>query len=91
MSFTALINSEGIGGIRKVPRRIKCSFYSCRKQSCCKAEMLPSYTSLIKKLINFPQALTGTIFFNALLTNGGIGKGIADTGKGIKKNDINVM
>ena len=53
--------------------------------------MLPSYTSLIKKLINFPQALTGTIFFNVLLTNGGIGKGIADTGKGIKKNDINVM
>ena len=53
--------------------------------------MLPSYTSLIKKLINFPQALSGTIFFNALLTNGGIGKGIADTGKGIKKNDINVM
>ena len=28
---------------------------------------------------------------NALLTNGGIGKGIDDTGKGIKKNDINVM
>ena len=52
---------------------------------------LKCYISLIKKLINFPQALTGTIFFNALLTNGGIGKGIADTGKGIKKNDINVM
>ena len=28
---------------------------------------------------------------HALLTNGGIGKGIADTGKGIKKNDIHVM
>ena len=61
ISFTALINNEGIGGIRKVPRRIKCTFCSCRKQSCCKAEMLPSYTSLLKKLSNFPQALTGTI------------------------------
>ena len=91
ISFTALIIDEGIGGIRKVPRRIKCSFYSRRKQSCCKAEMLLSYTSLIEKSSNFPQALTGTIFFNALLTNGGIGKGIGNTGKGIKKNDINVM
>ena len=61
ISFTALINNEGIGGIRKVPRRIKCTFCSCRKQPCCKAEMLPSYTSLLKKLSNFPQALTGTI------------------------------
>ena len=50
--------------------------------------MFPSYTSLIKKLSNFPKALTGTIFFTAILTNGGIGKGIGDTGKGIKKNDI---
>ena len=46
--------------------------------------MLPSYTSLIKKLWNFPKALTGTILFTAVLTNGGIGKGI-------KKNDIYVM
>ena len=61
ISFTASINNEGIGGIRKVLRRIKCTFCSCRKQSCCKAEMLPSYTSLLKKLSNFPQALTGTI------------------------------
>ena len=36
ISFTALINNEGIGGIRKVPRKIKCTFCSCRKQSCCK-------------------------------------------------------
>ena len=61
ISFTTLINNEGIGGIWKVPRRIKCTFCSCRKQSCCKAEMLSSYTSLLKKLSNFPQALTGTI------------------------------
>ena len=31
ISFTALINNEGIGGIRKVPRRIKWTFCSCRK------------------------------------------------------------
>ena len=53
--------------------------------------MFPSYTSLIKKLNNFPKALTGTIFFTAILTNRHIGKGIGDTGKGIKKNDIYVM
>ena len=53
-----------------------------------KAGMLPSYTSLIEKFSNFPEALTGTIFFYAVLTNGGIGKGIGDIGKGIKKNDI---
>ena len=28
ISFTALINNEGIGGIRKVPRRIKCTFWT---------------------------------------------------------------
>ena len=49
--------------------------------------MLPGYISLIQNLSNFPNALTGTIFL-LLLTNGGIGKGIGDTGKGIKKNDI---
>ena len=50
--------------------------------------MLPGYTSLLKKLSNFPNALTGTMSFTAILTNGGIGKGIGDSGKGIKKNDI---
>ena len=91
ISFTALINNEGIGGIRKVPRRIKCTFCSCRKQSCCKAEMLPSYTSLLKKIKQFSSSFNWNNTFNALLTNGSIGEGIGDTGKGIKKNDINVM
>ena len=45
--------------------------------------MLPGYTSLLKKLSNFPNNI-----FTAILTNGGIGKGNGDTGKGIKKNDI---
>ena len=35
---------------------------TCEKQSCCKDKMLPGYTSLLKKLSNFPNALTGTIF-----------------------------
>ena len=47
--------------------------------------MLPGYTSLLKKLSNFPNILT---IFTAILTNGGIGKRIGDTVKGIKKNDI---
>ena len=55
----------------KAPRRIIYTF--CNLQSCCKAKMLPNYTSLLKKFSNFPHALTGTIFL-LLLTNGGIGK-----------------
>ena len=35
---------------------------TCEKQSCCKDKMLPGYTSLLKKLSNFPNALTETIF-----------------------------
>ena len=53
--------------------------------------MLPSYTSLIKKLRIFRKALTVTILFTAILTNGGIKKGIRDTEEGIKKNDIYVL
>ena len=37
-------------------------FVTWRKQSCCKVKMLSSYTSLLKKLSNFPNALTGTKF-----------------------------
>ena len=61
------------------------------KQSCYKAEMSSSYIPLIKKLSNFPRALTVTIFFTAKLTNRGIGKGISDAGKGFKRNDICVL
>ena len=35
---------------------------TCKKQSCCQAKMLPDYTSLLKKLSNFSNALTEIIF-----------------------------
>ena len=67
ISFTAVLNNggigKGIGGIRKSTKRnLYLRFVTCKKQSCCKAKMLPGYTSLLKKLGNFPNALTGTIF-----------------------------
>ena len=61
-------------------------FVTCRKQSSCKAKMLPSYTSLLKKFKQFSKRFDW--LFTAVLTNRGIGKGIGDSGKGIKKNDI---
>ena len=67
ISFTAVLNNggigKGIGGIQKSTKRnLYLRFVTCKKQSCCKAKMLPGYTSLIQKLSNFPNALTGTIF-----------------------------
>ena len=55
ISFTTLINNEGIGGIRKVPnvRLVVAENNRVVKLKC--------YPSLLKKLRNFPQALTGTI------------------------------
>ena len=46
----------------KALRRIIFTFCNLQKESCGKAKMLPGYTSLLKKLSNFPHALTGTIF-----------------------------
>ena len=67
ISFTAVLNNggigKGIGGIQKSTKRnLYLRFVTCKKQSCCKAKMLPGYTSLLKKLSNFPNALTGTTF-----------------------------
>ena len=45
----------------KAPRGIYI-YVTCKKQSCCKAKMLPGITSLLKKLSNFLNALTGKIF-----------------------------
>ena len=69
----------------KALRGVIFMFCNLRKQSCCKDKMLRGYTSLLKKLSNFPNTLT---IFTAIITNGGIGKGIGDTVKDIKKNDI---
>ena len=72
----------------KAPRRIIFTFCNLQKQSCCKAKMLPGYTSLFKKIKQFSKRFDWNNIFTAILTNGGIGKGIGDIGKGIKKNDI---
>ena len=40
------------------------------------------------KVKQFSKRFDWNNIFTAILTKGGIGKGIADTGKGIKKNDI---
>ena len=72
----------------KALRRIIFTFCNLQKQSCCKAKMLLGYTSLFKKVKQFSKRFDWNNIFTAILTNGGIGKGIGDTGKGIKKNDI---
>ena len=66
ISFIAVLNNGGIGkalvAFGKALRKLYLRFVTCQKQSCCKAKILPGYTSLIQKLSNFPNALTGTIF-----------------------------
>ena len=41
-----------------------------------------------QKVKQFSKRFDWNNIFTAILTNGGIGKGIGATGKGIKKNDI---
>ena len=41
-----------------------------------------------QKVKQFSKRFDWNNIFTAILTNGGIGKGIGDIGKGIKKNDI---
>ena len=41
-----------------------------------------------QKVKQFSKRFDWNNIFTAILTNGGIGKGIGDTGKGIKKNGI---
>ena len=48
-------------------------------------------TSLNKTLSNFSKVLFVQISFTAVINNGGIGKGIGGTRKGIKKNHIYVF
>ena len=49
--------------------------------------MSPGYFAN-SKVKQFSKRFDLNNIFIAILTNGGIGKGIGDTGKGIKKNDI---
>ena len=50
--------------------------------------MLPGYTSPLKKSYAIFQTLWLEQYFHCYINQGGIRKGIGDTGKGIKKNDI---
>ena len=47
--------------------------------------MLPGYTSLFKKLSNFPNTLTGTIFLLLYLPTGASGKASVTPGKASKR------
>ena len=90
ISFTAVLNNggigKGIGGIRKSTKRnLYLRFVTCKKQSCCKAKMLPGYTSLLKKLSNFPNTLTGTIFLLLYLPTEASGKASVTPGKASKR------
>ena len=69
----------------KAPRRIIFTFCNLQKQSCCKAKLLPSYTSLLKKLSNFPNALTGTIFLLLYEPTEASGKASATSGKASRR------
>ena len=66
ISFTAVLNNGASEMYwwhsEKHQEEIYLRIVTCEKQSCCKDKMLPGYTSLLKKLSNFPNALTGTIF-----------------------------
>ena len=47
--------------------------------------MLPGYTSLFKKLSNFPNTLTGTIFLLLYLPTEALGKASVTPGKASKR------
>ena len=60
-------------------------FVTCKKQSYCKAKMLPGYTSLIQKLSNFPNTLTGTIFLLLYYPTEAPGKASVTPGKASRR------
>ena len=60
-------------------------FVTCRKQSCCKAKMLLSYTLLLEMLSNFPNALTGTIFLLLYYPTEASGKASVTAGKASRR------
>ena len=60
-------------------------FVACKKQSYCKAKMLPGYTSLIQKFSNFPNTLTGTIFLLLYYPTEAPGKASVTPGKASRR------
>ena len=74
----------------KAPRRIIFTFCNLQKTIVLKNQNVTRLYFATQKVKQFSKRFDWNNIFTAILTNGGIGKGIAigDTGKGIKKNDI---
>ena len=91
ISFTAVLNNGGIGknigGIRKSTKR---NLYLRNLQKNNRVVKPKCYQVILRylKIKQFSKRFDRNNIFTAILTNGGIGKGISDTGKGIKKNNI---
>ena len=71
-------------------RRIIFTFCNLQKTIVLYSQNVTSLDFTTQKVKQFSKRFDWNNIFTAILTNGGIGKGIAigDTGKGIKKNDI---
>ena len=72
----------------KAPRRIIFTFCNLQKTIVLKNQNVTRLYFATQKVKQFSKRFDWNNIFTAILTKGGIGKGIGDTGKGIKKNDI---
>ena len=72
----------------KAPRRIIFTFCNLQKTIVLYSQNVTRLDFTTQKVKQFSKRFDWNNIFTAILTNGGIGKGIGDTGKGIKKNDI---
>ena len=68
----------------KASRRIIFTFCNLQKQSCCKAKMLPGYTSLFKKVKQFSKRFDWNNIFTAILTEAS-GKASVTLGKASRR------
>ena len=69
-------------------RRIIFTFCNLQKTIVLYSQNVTSLDFTTQKVKQFSKRFDWNNIFTAILTNGGIGKGIGDTGKGIKNNDI---
>ena len=72
----------------KAPRRIIFTFCNLQKTIVMYSQNVTRLDFTTQKVKQFSKRFDWNNIFTAILTNRGIGKGIGDTGKGIKKNDI---
>ena len=72
----------------KASRRIIFTFCNLQKTIVLYSQNVTRLDVTTQKVKQFSKRFDWNNIFTAILTNGGIGKGIGDTGKGIKKNDI---